>query len=63
MLRGVMEQLVESPAFMANSTTFLFSTGRAPGIPRQTGQVCELGSAPNFVEQPQNILVSVRSWT
>src|SRR5690242_14290327 len=63
MLRGAMLQLVASPARMAYSTTFLFSTGSAPGIPRQTGQVWELGEAPNLVEQPQKILVLVRSWT
>ena len=58
-----MEQLVASPARMANSTTFRFSTGRAPGRPRQTGQVCELGVWPKAVEQPQKILVLVVSWT
>jgi hypothetical protein len=48
---------------MANSTTFLFNTGSAPGRPKQTGQVWELGSEPKAVEQPQNILESVLSWT
>jgi hypothetical protein len=57
-----MEQLVASPARMAYSTTFLFSTGKAPGNPRQTGQVWEFGSEPNFVEQPQKIFELVRSW-
>src|SRR6185369_10435629 len=60
---GVMEQLVDRPALMANSTTFLFNTGSAPGSPRQTGQVWELGSEPKAVEQPQKILESVLSWT
>src|SRR6185369_11238423 len=63
MLRGVIEQLVDRPALMANSTTFLFNTGSAPGMPRQTGQVWELGSEPNAVEQPQKILESVLSCT
>src|SRR3989339_1244941 len=45
-----------------NSTTFLLRTGSTPGIPRQTGQVWVLGAPPNFVEQPQNIFASVRSW-
>src|SRR6266567_4058228 len=57
-----MEQLVARPALMAYSTTFSFSTGRAPGKPKQTGQVCELGWEPKRVEQPQNILVLVVSW-
>src|SRR5690349_12357440 len=38
-------------------------TGSAPGSPRQTGQVCVLGGAPNSSGQPQNILVLVWSWT
>ena len=50
---------------MAYSTTF--GSGRAGrrACPRQTGQMCVLGRAPNAVEQPQKILVSVRScaWT
>ncbi len=42
-----------------------FTTGSEPGRPRQTGQVCVLGSAPNTVEQPQNIFEAVFSstWT
>jgi hypothetical protein len=47
---------------MANSTTFLFNTGKTPGMPRQTGQVWLFGAAPNLVEQPQNIFVSVNIW-
>ena len=47
---------------MANSTTCRLSTGSTPGIPRQTGQTCELGSPPKAVEQPQKILLRVRSW-
>ena len=43
---------------MANSTTFLFSTGKTPGNPAQTGQVLLLGSRPNLVEQPQKIFDS-----
>ncbi len=41
-------------------------TGRAPGRPRQTGQVCVLGaSGRNSVVQPQKSFVRVRScvWT
>src|SRR5262245_27455346 len=38
-------------------------TGSAPGRPRQTGQVCVLGGAPNSSGQPQNIFVLVWSWT
>jgi hypothetical protein len=47
---------------MANSTTFLFNTGRTPGIPRQIGHVLLFGGAPNFVEHPQKIFVIVFSW-
>src|SRR4051812_7058251 len=39
------------------------ATGSAPGRPRQTGQTWVLGSAPNAVGQPQNILVLVPSST
>src|ERR1700759_2283764 len=40
-----------------------FTTGSEPGTPRQTGQVCVFGSAPNVVMQPQNIFVTVPSST
>src|SRR5215469_10150433 len=40
-----------------------FITGRAPGRPRQTGQVCVFGSAPNSTGEAQNILERVLSWT
>jgi hypothetical protein len=39
------------------------STGRAPGIPRHTGQTFVLGGAPNLVEHEQKIFVAVRSCT
>src|SRR5437867_12230160 len=42
-------------------TAALLSTGSAPGRPRQTGQVFELGGAPNRVLQPQKSLLLVRS--
>ena len=42
---------------------FSLATGRAPGRPRQTAQVCVFGSAPNSVEQPQNIFDAVPSST
>ena len=54
-------QPVANPRAMAYSATFLFNTGRLPGMPVQTGQVWVLGSAPNFVEQPQKIFVLVES--
>ena len=39
-------------------------TGRAPGRPRQTGQVRAFGAvSAASLEQPQNILEAVRSWT
>src|SRR5689334_8289100 len=50
---------------MADSTPVALTTGSEPGMPRQVGQVCELGAAPSSVEHPQNILVLVPSstWT
>jgi len=36
-----------------------FITGRAPGRPMQTGQVCVLGGAPNCVLHRQKSLVRV----
>src|SRR4051812_44085636 len=47
----------------ANSTAFLFSTGSAPGSPRQTGHTLVLGAAPKLVEQPQKIFEAVNNWT
>jgi len=40
-----------------------FITGNAPGNPRQTGQVCVFGSAPNSTGHAQNIFERVFSWT
>ena len=39
--------------------------GNAPGYPRQTGQTCVFGGAPNVVEHAQKIFdcVSRRAWT
>ena len=50
---------------MADSTALRLTTGIDPGRPRQVGQVCVLGSAPNSVGQPQNIFEAVFSstWT
>src|SRR6266702_4916924 len=52
-------------AKVANSTALRFSTGRAPGNPRHTGQILVFGSSPNFGEQLQKAFVSVSSckWT
>src|SRR5438874_12919811 len=47
----------------ANSTALRFSTGNAPGNPRQTGQTFVLGGSPNRVEHEQKIFVIVRSCT
>src|SRR5436309_7236282 len=38
-------------------------TGSTPGMPKQTGQTCELGGAPNLVLHPQKSFDWVRSWT
>src|SRR5579863_2104178 len=58
-----MVQLSASAAFMAIVTASRLSTGSAPGSPRQTGQVFELGGSPKRVEHAQNALVSVLSCT
>jgi hypothetical protein len=39
MLEGEITEWLASPALIANSTTFLLSTGKTPGKPAQTGQV------------------------
>jgi hypothetical protein len=56
-----MRQFKAIAANVANSTTFRFSTGKAPGIPKHTGQTFVLGAAPNRVEQEQKIFDAVRS--
>ncbi len=48
---------------MADSMALALTTGSEPGSPRHTGQVWVFGSAPNAVEQPQNILDAVFSST
>src|ERR687886_2880212 len=58
-----MRQFRASPIRTALSRARWFSTGREPGSPRQTGHTWLLGSAPNSVGQPQNILVAVLSST
>src|SRR5437588_6084888 len=58
-----MRQLIAIAASVANSTTFLLRTGRAPGSPRQTGQTFVFGGSPKRVEQEQKILLAVSSWT
>src|SRR5580658_2380550 len=50
-------------ASTAKSTALRFSTGKAPGRPRQTGQTFVFGGAPKRVEHEQKILDTVRSWT
>src|ERR1700752_93338 len=58
-----MSQCSASPIRIADSTAASFSTGSEPGSPRHTGHTWVLGSAPNVVAQPQNILVAVDSST
>src|ERR1035437_1287709 len=55
-------QFSASAALTAITTASRFSTGRAPGSPRQTGQVLVLGGAPNLVVQPQKIFERVSNW-
>ena len=52
-------------ARIAYFTTVSFNTGKTPGMPRQTGQVCEFGASPNFVPHAQKIFVAVdrAAWT
>jgi hypothetical protein len=47
---------------MPNSTARRLTTGSTPGMPWQTGQVWELGRAPNVVGHPQNIFDRVSNW-
>src|SRR3954452_3641987 len=61
-----MSQLRASPVMIVSSTARRLMTGRTPGIPRQIGQTWLFGDAPAYSdEQPQNILLAVRSceWT
>ena len=60
---SLIRQFSAMAASTANSTACWFSTGSAPGRPRQTGQTLVFGGSPNCVEQPQKILVVVSSWT
>jgi len=46
-------QLRAIAVFSPSRNASRFITGKLPGIPMQTGQVCVLGGAPNFVLQRQ----------
>src|SRR5437588_10514582 len=58
-----MRQFNAIAASTANSTALRFSTGKAPGMPKHTGQTLVFGGAPKRVEHEQKIFVAVRSWT
>src|SRR5699024_11713565 len=58
---GATEQFNASPSRIALSTAFALTTGSEPGKARQTGHTWLLGSAPNLVEQEQNIFDAVPS--
>ena len=58
-----MWQFSASPMRIADSTAMPFTTGIAPGSPRQTGHTWVLGSAPKTVEHEQNIFEAVLSST
>src|SRR5699024_3012851 len=58
-----MEHPRARPILIAHSTACPLTTGNAPGRPMHTGHTWLLGSAPNAVGQPQNILVAVCSST
>src|SRR5438094_2350395 len=61
MLLVLISQLSASAVRTTCSTAARLATGRLPGSPRQTGQHCVFGGAPNSVLQPQNILLAVSS--
>src|SRR5580658_8356075 len=63
MERSFTVQWRASEASVANSTALALSTGRAPGRPRQTGQMLVLGGEPNLLAQPQKALEAVSSCT
>ena len=58
-----MEQFSARPMRIADSIALALATGSEPGSPMHTGHTCVLGSAPNSVGHPQNILVAVPSST
>src|SRR5579864_8789346 len=60
---SLMRQPSAIAARTAKSTALRFSTGRAPGRPRQTGQTLVFGGSPKRVEHEQKILLTVKSWT
>ena len=60
---GIAAVHAEDPEIRVDGRLDEAAWARAPGRPRQTGQVCELGDWPYSVEQPQKILVLVVSWT
>jgi hypothetical protein len=60
---GAMSHPSMSPVSTVMRSASWFITGKAPGRPRHTGQVCEFGSAPNSAGEAQNIFELVLSWT
>ena len=51
------------PRRTAASTAARFSTGKVPGMARQTGSVALLGGAPNADDDQEKILVRVARCT
>ena len=60
---AVISQFNASPSITVHSMARAFGTGRAPGRPRQVGQMLVLGSEPKSTAHPQNILELVESST
>src|SRR5438477_12022050 len=58
-----MSQPSMSPVSTVMRSASWFITGNAPGNPRQTGQVCVFGAAPNSTGHAQNIFERVFNWT
>ena len=54
---------VATPSRIAISSAALLNVGSAPGRPRTTGSVSELGGAPNVIADDENALEWVASWT
>jgi len=63
LLAAGISQFNARPVMIISSTARLLMTGSVPGMPRQIGQTWLFGDAPAYSEeQPQNILLAVRSW-
>ncbi len=60
---GATVQLSSKPVSAVRRSASSLATGNTPGKPRQTGQTCVFGAAPNSLAQPHHIFDFVLSWT